>query len=1371
MRMLYEMTPSLRSLRIMVTVLWLCTGAGSAYGAEQSPDEPARERSAHSTAVLYRQAKQAVTHKQYDLALTLVEEGLALDPAYLPLLKQRAQVLMRLGRHEEATKSIALALAAMPDDIELNELAAGNILLKDNANSEKLRKDLSDHLRKTAPSTLPKVVAGLARDYDGTENEADILFSLGASATLQERENEVLAAITRGEADKAATMVLESASSLTERDPRAPVIAALAYKAAVSLAPEKEASRIDELFDAAGRLGFDRSRLVFAKAASYSRAGKPKKAAEIFSSFYRHSSQPNQVAVKAAENFVQAGQPQQALDILRKALSASPNEPYPQGQYLYLLGTHGAKQELEAYAAMLEKHGEHIGLHYGRYLLARKSNDSDAVKDEYAKLMLAMKSNTDLHSHESLASIHESIGREKPYSDPLLGSYIMEAWKAWEAGLYAEASRYWMDAFDLGLGSNKPYVHKIASILHSHGMKKEADAMISAYYPDAPAYAFLRFPAGGGSGGVDYGAVLNKLYLDFRRHIEHMEYIPARTIRSRIASLVAKGAGGYSAGIYLALCDLGLGRYAAAEANLRGILRKSRGNSRAIIDLAAVLNAQGRYQEARDLLARHGLQDPDQLGVLQYRTRLALKNNMPEEAEEHAREYLKRNADSTYMHDLYDQALLRQHKTAEARTHAKATLERNDIQVNALQTLFSSAIMENLKEEAAVIARQIADIFPHDPNSRIEAAVQSTDLRSFRYMFERLETMTAHGPNGAMSAWVVPSLTAYKDEDSFSLEDLERHIKKIKEKYNLVGLSAVPVQSGGGDVSGKPERPPLLLVIGVANAADISAADAILQRHQGRAALLVGEESFMDGGPENRPDYRLLQRLAGTGRWDFILTDTVRKNIIVDEHGNKRSFWSGPAWTDGRLETLEELRARWDSTLAGIRERARSRGFVIDAWMYPGGDYGQYRLDVNEAVRQVMDSAVAARFPTAFVATPTGYHMQGTSPSRIPARFLYTPLPNEKIREHIFTHPTRRATLAEGVAASWHRQTARAERLFLRAAEYGCDMKDVVYYRATNALYTGDVADANILARMAQVLDPESRRVAALLEKAERLKRPRVSLTPRIWTDDDDRDFSEYRMTFSTHVTDRVALSGHVSALSWGNDDGTTKGMAGGIGLRVYPFSQHWVDLSVRGVTPDDGYDSFGEWSVAWNGAHAMDFLNLNGRYQLLYQRESIETRESIEEGIYADRFSLNGEFRYLNWGVFAYDAFAVARTDGNNTFGLSLRPGYILLDKPLIQIDYHFDLADSDRNPDEYYAPKGYQSHMASISIRHNVTEWLSVNAMARYGLAKSESRDWDSVFRYGAGISVKITESLSFETGYRRLELPDYKMNTFTMGLQYVF
>ena len=101
----------------------------------------------------------------------------------------------------------------------------------------------------------------------------------------------------------------------------------------------------------------------------------------------------------------------------------------------------------------------------------------------------------------------------------------------------------------------------------------------------------------------------------------------------------------------------------------------------------------------------------------------------------------------------------------------------------------------------------------------------------------------------------------------------------------------------------------------------------------------------------------------------------------------------------------------------------------------------------------------------------------------------------------------------------------------------------------------------------------------------------------------------------------------------------------------------------------------------------------------------------------------------------------------------------------------YLFSTADSDRNPADYYAPQQYVNHMAVASFDVALFDQMHVRGFAGYGTAVSKNRSWEQVLRYSIDLNWVPAENWSLALGYRRMELPDYNMDEYSLNLQYIF
>ena len=872
--------------------------------------------------------------------------------------------------------------------------------------------------------------------------------------------------------------------------------------------------------------------------------------------------------------------------------------------------------------------------------------------------------------------------------------------------------------------------------------------------------------------------------------------------------------------MYLGRCEMAFGEFAKAEQIFRSLLSRQPGHAPTVLALVEALRAQERNDEALDLLAANNIEDPEILTVLRTKTEKAMQRSLWPEARLFAAKYLERSPNSIYMSGLFNSSLREQYRQeateiqnfkydkilfdkgklnvdyippqrlaqlrsmtaaeeealapdesllAQAEEQNAALLQRNDIQKNALESSLDIALQKEDFEKASELSSFMAKRYPFDQHYRVQSAVHMGSQAHFRRAFPIVQQLSAQGVNSPGLALYFVNPSAMPRGDVCTPQDIEHCLKELGEQYRSVSLTQfLSLRVEPKKI--QADKIPLLLVIGQSSPAVLEAIDAMLTRYNAKAVLLVSKQSFISGTPGNVPDAAQLRHLAATGRWDFALGDTMDRTVITDEAGRIGNFWAGRAQVGGRPETGDEMYRRWSAALAEIRKAASDVGFDLRTWIYPGGDFGQLNLDGSEDIRQAYTQAVKAQFNVALVPSSDGYHAADMDPLFLPVRNVYGPMDQETLASLPQDHPTRLAVLTEALLDSWHGQTARAEQLFERASTLGLSAKDASYYRANNAVYDGDAAYANELARKARAWDPGNLRTRQLLERAEHMLRPRVSFLPRWWNDNEGRQYAEYTMSASEFVREDISLSAFVSDISWKHESDITRGQAAGVSMRYYPFKQHWLDVMVRGIQKEGGNTS-AAWSAAWRGVYATDLLRANGNYTITYSRDTLETQESIDKGTFADQIYLNSETRILDWGVLETEFFGISRTDGNKSFGATLNPSYIIFDKPQLRVGYLFSAADSDRNPQEYYAPQQYINHMAVVSAGYQIAQGFSLQGMAGYGTARSKDKDWEKVFRYSLGLDWAVTEDWRLRFKYQRLELPTYNMDQFTLGVQYVF
>ena len=872
--------------------------------------------------------------------------------------------------------------------------------------------------------------------------------------------------------------------------------------------------------------------------------------------------------------------------------------------------------------------------------------------------------------------------------------------------------------------------------------------------------------------------------------------------------------------MYLALAELELGNYAHSEKLFRQMLKQRPGSRPVLLGLVQALKRQERFEEADALLAANHLQDPEVLTVLRNKAEQAERDANPLEMRRYAEAYLQLSPDSPYLNTLYNSSLRDEYRAETERLerlrrdrikldagkletdglseeylaqlravdpknpaafkgdpnlldmaedHASGLLTRNDLQRNALAARLDIALQRENYVEAADMSRFMASAFPYDEHYQMQAALHGGAASLYRESFKNLEEKSALGINSAGMALAFLDVARRPRTNAYTARDLIYYLDSLQDAFKTVTLSEFTTRQQGKPADKNADKIPLLFIVGQIAPDELIALDREMERRNAKGVLLVSEQSFAPGTPQQLPDTKLLQHLRQSGRWDLVLTDTMGRTIVNNE-GRTVSFWAEKGARNGQQESYDDMRTRWRDTLMRIRNSAKAAGFDISAWSYPGGDYGQLTLDGDEASRAAYTDAVKEVFAVAFVPSDDGYHTVRFDPLNLPIRNVYGPIDERGLKRMAQQHPTRLALMTEGLISSWNGQLPRAERLFAKSENLGLSPEDLTYYRANNAVYDGDTPYALELARKSRELEPDALRSEDVMARAEKLLRPRVGYEPLWWYDSDGRSYYEHTIRASTHVRENLALSIVASDIIWATRDKAEHGYAVGAGLRYYVMPQHWLDLSAQDVMRDKG-SGFARWKAAWHGAYATNAFKLNGIYDISYGRDSIETLESVDQEIYANQFTASTQARLFNWVSLEAQIYDISRTDGNNTRGLNFSPKLILWDKPVIRIGYLFNTADSDSHPKAYYAPQEYYNHMAVADASIKIFDDFSITGMFGYGSAISKDKTWEAVTRYGGGFNWAFTQDLSFQGNYQHLQLPTYTLDQFSLGVQYVF
>ena len=800
------------------------------------------------------------------------------------------------------------------------------------------------------------------------------------------------------------------------------------------------------------------------------------------------------------------------------------------------------------------------------------------------------------------------------------------------------------------------------------------------------------------------------------------------------------------------------------------------GDNRMAAQLAESCIALMRHQEALDW-AQFGLEKtPDDRRLIRIAADTAYGLNQMKLSEKYSARLVEMDNHSIRANSLLAEALKAQESWEALHSHDINVLATNPVQLRMLMNESDIAKISSDRKslvKAKKLDQKILKHYDNDPANITRAAISAASAKDFRLAIPKLEKLVELGPNQSVTALMFTSVSDIVSVEGMPLNEFEKYLEMVRTNgarfASLEDFHAVPEK---GRQQEDPTLIPTLVIIGRSSAETLSKINELLDKYSARACLVIGEESLVPETPYYA-DCSYLNYLASTGRWEFLLSDYSNRLIPRDGEGTMVSFWGQPMWLGDRLETEEEMFFRWDNAMARLLSMAKYRNIKVDGWVYPIGDYGQFSTEADDAIRTAYRRAVEERFMIAFAPASRGASVPHQDIWRVPMRAIYTGTSLEMVSyDMVYQHPTRAGVKELAKVISWNGQLPRADRLFHRAEELGVASEDLYYFHARNALYEGDVPTSLELARKAEEIAPDSERVKQLMSDAEYQLRHSISLVPLSENDSDGRNYDELRLFYSKYVTERLMLFGDVGYGRWKDNGGSLGGTLFNIGARYHTKPEHWVDAEIGYTFYDNEADGGAPaFRLGYHGAFSTETMHMNGTYDLTYTHGGVDTREAIIEGIHSDRFEALTNFRFNNWWDVNLYAYFTARTDGNNTWGVSFRPMYRLVEYPLLSVGYWGQIADSDRNPPEYWAPVDYQSHMLVVTARHSFSSRLSIGGLLGYGTATSDGSGWEYIWRGNFDITWRFLEDWLLSFNYNHYETPTYRLDRYRLGITYRF
>jgi len=585
---------------------------------------------------------------------------------------------------------------------------------------------------------------------------------------------------------------------------------------------------------------------------------------------------------------------------------------------------------------------------------------------------------------------------------------------------------------------------------------------------------------------------------------------------------------------------------------------------------------------------------------------------------------------------------------------------------------------------------------------------------------------------------------------------ISRHIRHLSD-LGFVFVNAF------SQLSETPEERHVMLILIDPEPDVIEALDPILQQYNSRV-VYAGNAAVPVLTLSGQPIPERLSPILASGRWQLASggpSDFSRHS--VNNSGVLGNPLTHPLITDQSEETATEFAERLDQELATASQTLKENNERI--LVYPSGDFGQRSLDFLPDHLDVLHSAVSHHFTHAICFDSCGFYLPSsdTDPLRIPARIVPPDWDENELLTYLtLEHPLTRSWLELARVLCWNGQYEAAHKAFIEAEKAGADPIELNFNHGMNAYWQGDLPTAKTKLQAAQMLDPEAERIRLALARLDDRRRPQVTAYIAGWKDNEDRDHYRYGGYGNMFISERIRLGVAADRDRWKTDGlGSEYGTRLGVQGLAFLAPQVWLTGSIWQLDMDN-LDNH------WGGDAMLRVPNplLSGFLGFGVSREEIETVEALRANIDAETYTLRTYTRLIDVFDLYADLKQITRSDGNDTSMLDGRLLYRLQEWPYIGVGWRFRIADSDRDPPEYWAPEQLQQHQLHITVR-GAWKRLSGFVSAEAGYADERDTDWRFVWGARSQGNLTLTERLDLTDQIGWSESPDYERLQGRLGL----
>ncbi len=774
--------------------------------------------------------------------------------------------------------------------------------------------------------------------------------------------------------------------------------------------------------------------------------------------------------------------------------------------------------------------------------------------------------------------------------------------------------------------------------------------------------------------------------------------------------------------------------------------------------LAEIKLALNRPAEAVEWTTR-GLSERPSNNLLRLRAEAAEMAGNSELALQSAEAVLKNDPGDTLMVRIAGRALLdpKIKKQDRAKEYYEALLKRNGSYHAGLKSLREINSSRQATGLALKYADEIVSQRPWDTHAVLDQALSRAEDDQFRQALQFLRSTEKFDAWEAIPLLIYDGVTYCPYPGRTNASQVSLHLERlVSAGYTLI----TPDMIGG-----KRNKAQAVVVVADADEASLKQIDAVLRRIGGKAVYACKSDSLLTHTPGS-PAPEMIFRLRDSGHWMIASSGQgTAGRVKIDDSGRLGNHLTHRITTADGKEDSAGMAARLDRVMT---ESADALGpLQTRIFLYPSGDYGHLSLDAEAQDLETLRSQIAKHFRFAVAADDNGFVGPGFDPLRLPGYVVAPGLSADGLMNHLTRrNPFVRSKLELGKVYFLNSQNERAEVWLRRADALGADPEEVNFYRGSNAYGEGDVPLSLQTLRVATNLNPDSLRNRSALERSENSGRPMLDLSYRRWTDSDRREYSSEGGSLQAYLKDSLLLKVFGERARWSREGlGSEDGTRFGGGLQWFFAPEHWLDVKLWNLHYDHVDDHIG-------GLVNVHLPNaaMGGHVDLQAAREEIDTVEAVREKILADRFALQTYSRLFDtWDLYA-DLTYLHMSDDNQTIQLDGIFMKRLHEWPFLGIGYKFSLADSKRNPPQYWAPRGLQLHQLYATTRGLYGRLhYSVSGMA--GFADETDSQWKFVWGARLDLDFKIAKRWSLFGRYTHQETPIYNSQSWSFGTKFIF